>query len=257
MFVPEIKKFLQVYKYPTFSPKGIFFDMDGVLFDSMKYHAEAWVKALNQTGLPFTEYEAYMNEGRTGASTIDGVFLKIYGRKANEEEKQRIYRLKSDFFETHGKTEKMPFVYDLLKKIKTQNLEIFVVTGSGQPTLIDSLAENFPGIFQKQKMVTAFDVKHGKPNPEPYLTALKKSGLKSWEVVVIENAPLGIESAKAAGLFTIAVNTGPLNRNVLIESGADIVFEDIKNLYDQWDVFRASWIQCSISPYTFQKNSKI
>jgi beta-phosphoglucomutase-like phosphatase (HAD superfamily) len=50
--------------------------MDGVLFDSMKYHAEAWVQALNQVGLPFTVYEAYMNEGRTGASTIDGVFMK-------------------------------------------------------------------------------------------------------------------------------------------------------------------------------------
>jgi beta-phosphoglucomutase-like phosphatase (HAD superfamily) len=101
----------------------------------------------------------------------------------------------------------MPFSYDLLNKIKGQNLEIFVVTGSGQPTLIDSLEENFPGIFQKEKMVTAFDVKNGKPNPEPYQKALKKSGLKAWGIVVIENAPLGIESAKAAGLFTIAVNT--------------------------------------------------
>lgn len=235
MFSPEIEKFLQENNYPAFCPKAIFFDMDGVLFDSMKYHASAWVKAMQQTGLPFTEYEAYMNEGRTGASTIDGVFMNIYGRKATEEEKQSIYHLKSNFFESHGKTERMPFTIELLKKIKAQNLEIFVVTGSGQPSLIDSLEENFPEIFQKQKMVTAFDVKHGKPNPEPYLMALKKSGLKPWEIMVVENAPLGIESAKAAGLFTIGVNTGPLNSNVLSEYGADIIFDGMKDLYNHWE----------------------
>ena len=129
----------------------------------------------------------------------------------------------------------MPFAIELLKKIKAQNLEIFVVTGSGQPSLIDSLEENFPKIFQKQKMVTAFDVKHGKPNPEPYLMALKKSGLKPWEIMVVENAPLGIESAKAAGLFTIGVNTGPLNSNVLSEYGADIIFDGMKDLYNHWE----------------------
>jgi len=235
MFSPEIEKFLQENNYPAFCPKAIFFDMDGVLFDSMRYHATAWVQAMQQAGLPFTEYEAYMNEGRTGASTIDGVFMNIYGRKATEEEKQSIYHLKSTFFESHGKTERMPFAIELLKKIKAQNLEIFVVTGSGQPSLIDSLEENFPKIFQKQKMVTAFDVKHGKPNPEPYLMALKKSGLKPWEIMVVENAPLGIESAKAAGLFTIGVNTGPLNSNVLSEYGADIIFDGMKDLYNHWE----------------------
>ena len=78
MFSSEIEKFIITNKYPTFCPKAVFFDMDGVLFDSMKYHASAWVKAMQQTGLPFTEYEAYMNEGRTGASTIDGVFMKSF-----------------------------------------------------------------------------------------------------------------------------------------------------------------------------------
>ena len=82
-----------------------------------------------------------------------------------------------------------PFSFELLKKIKAENKEIFVVTGSGQPSLIDSLDENFPGIFKKEKMVTAFDVTNGKPHPEPYLKALKKSGLQPWEVVVVENAP--------------------------------------------------------------------
>ena len=57
-------------------------------------------------------------------------------------------------------------------------------------------------------MVTAFDVKHGKPHPEPYLMALEKGGFNVNEAIVIENAPLGVQAGIAAGIFTIAVNTG-------------------------------------------------
>jgi HAD superfamily hydrolase (TIGR01509 family) len=235
MFSSEIEKFIQSKKYPTFNPKAIFFDMDGVLFDSMKHHATAWVEALKQKGLPFTELEAYMNEGRTGSSTIDGVFTEIHGRTATEEEKQQIYQSKSKLFEACGKTEQMPFAFELLEKVKSQKLDIYVVTGSGQPTLLESLEENFPGIFHKNKMVTAFDVKFGKPHPEPYLIALKKSGLNPWEVAVVENAPLGVESSSVAGLFTIGVNTGPLNPEVLTQSGANLVFDNIKELNDNWE----------------------
>ena len=241
MFSAEIEKFIQQKKYPTFKPKAIFFDMDGVLFDSMKSHAIAWVEALKTMGLPFTEYEAYMNEGRTGSSTIDGVFGKVYGRNATDEEKQVIYRLKSKLFEACEQPERMPFALELLKKVQTQKLEIFVVTGSGQPTLIDSLEAYFPGIFSKEKMVTAFDVKQGKPHPEPYLMALKKSGLKAWEVVVIENAPLGVESSSTAGLFSLGVNTGPLDTKVLTESGANLVFDGMNDLNEKWETFSKSW----------------
>ena len=56
-------------------------------------------------------------------------------------------------------------------------------------------------MFHKELMVTAFDVKYGKPNPEPYLMALKKGGLKADEAVVVENAPLGVEAGHKAGIF--------------------------------------------------------
>lgn len=235
MFTAEIEKFIRTKNYPTFKPKAVFFDMDGVLFDSMKFHATAWVQALHEKKLPFTEYQAYMNEGRTGASTIDEIFVKEHGRKATEEEKQEIYQLKSKIFETCGKAGKIPHVLDLLEKVKAQGLQIFVVTGSGQHTLIHSLEENFPGIFQKEKMITAYDVKYGKPHPEPYLKALNKSDVKPWEVVVIENAPLGVKSSNAAGLFTIGVNTGPLDPKVLTDNGANLIFDNMKELYDNWE----------------------
>ena len=77
-------------------------------------------------------------------------------------------------------------------------------------------------------MVTGFDVKHGKPHPEPYLMGLQKAGIQASEAVVVENAPLGVEAAHAAGIFTIAVNTGPLPDDILRQSGADVVLPDMK-----------------------------
>ena len=72
-------------------------------------------------------------------------------------------------------------------------------------------------------MVTGFDVKRGKPDPEPYLMGLQKAGIRAGEAIVVENAPLGVESAHGAGIFTIAANTGPLEDSLLRDAGADIV----------------------------------
>jgi beta-phosphoglucomutase-like phosphatase (HAD superfamily) len=112
-----------------------------------------------------------------------------------------------------------------------------LVTGSGQPSLLGRLQELFPNTFTQENMVTAFDVVHGKPNPEPYLIALKKSGLQANEVVVVENAPLGTKSSSAAGLYTIAINTGPLEAQVLYDGGANIVLESMEELFKEWDQF--------------------
>jgi len=80
-------------------------------------------------------------------------------------------------------------------------------------------------------MVTAFDVENGKPDPEPFLMGLKKGGnLKPNQAIVIENAPLGIEAAVAAGIFTIAVNTGPLPDKILKDAGASLVFDSMITL---------------------------
>ncbi len=235
MYVQEIAAFLKQKSYPKFELKAVFFDMDGVLFDSMPAHAEAWVKALKSFGMPFTAYEAYMNEGRTGNGTIDGVFQAQLGRVATEVEKQSIYNAKSQLFEQMEVVRTMPYALELLKKIKSQDIHILLVTGSGQPSLLDKLELFFPQIFERERMVTAFDVELGKPHPEPYLMALQKANVAPWEAVVVENAPLGIASAVAAGIYTLAVNTGILEDDVLLSEGANAIFSGMEELYQQWD----------------------
>ena len=135
---------------------------------------------------------------------------------------------------------KRPGALEVLTKIKSEGLTPMVVTGSGQTSLLDRLNHNFPGIFQANLMVTAFDVKYGKPNPEPYLMALKKGGFKPNEALVIENAPLGVQAGVAAGIFTIAVNTGPLHDNVLLNEGANLLFHSMPDFNKNWETLQSA-----------------
>ena len=220
----ECSSFLNVASLGRKNVRAILFDMDGVLFDSMKNHAEAWVRAMKENNLIMSREDVYMNEGRTGEGTIDIFAREQWGREATDEEKEYIYKVKSDIFNTLPHVEPIDGALELLQAVKGMGIERVIVTGSGQKSLLERLEKNFSGIFKAELMVTAFDVKHGKPHPEPYLMGLEKAGISAEEAMVVENAPLGVQSAKGAGIFTIAVNTGPLPDKVLYDAGADIVF---------------------------------
>lgn len=231
--------------------KAFLFDMDGVLYDSMRNHAEAWVRAMKQCNLTMTTEEVYMNEGRTGEGTIDIFTQREWGRAATQDEIEHIYKVKADIFNTLPPTVEMPGAKEVLDRVMELGLMHVLVTGSGQKSLLDKLNHSYPGIFTPELMVTAFDVKYGKPNPEPYIKGLEKvrNSLASSKYqktpeqtedlesvrnrcMVVENAPLGIQAAKGAGIYTIAVNTGPLPDKVLWDAGADIVFPSMKALAD-------------------------
>lgn len=234
MYQEAIKNYLAKNHYTNINLKAVLFDMDGILFNSMPNHAEAWHKTMAQFGFTLSREEAYMHEGRTGAATINIVSQRERGFDATEEEIKRIYQAKSDLFNQYPKAERMPGAWEVLTQIKEAGLIPMVVTGSGQTSLLDRLNQNFPDIFKRELMVTAFDVKYGKPNPEPYLMALKKGGLHPNEALVVENAPLGVQAGVAAGIFTIAVNTGPLPDHVLLDQGANILFHSMTDFNEHW-----------------------
>ena len=216
--------------------RAYFFDMDGVLLDSMPNHALAWEEVMKQYDLPFTAYDCYLNEGRTGESVIREAMWKARNRDATPDEIKTIYAEKSTLFNTlaqqSGGTQTIPNVAEVLRYIASCGDQIWVVTGSGMRSLIDNLNTVLPPVFQQDRMITAFDVVKGKPDPEPYLKARERSGLKKEQCFVIENAPLGVCSGKAAGLTVYAVNTGILTREDLLQAGADQVFDSMTELLD-------------------------
>ena len=205
-----------------------FFDMDGTLFDSMPNHALSWERTMARNGLVYSAEDCYRNEGRTGNDVISTAIRNQLHREATEEEKNRIYAEKAAMFRQLGGAAPIKGVKEVLSYLKAKGDAIWIVTGSGQQSLFDTLESHFPGIFARERMITAFDVTKGKPDPEPYLAAWRKSGLRKEDCRVVENAPLGIRSGKAAGLFTIGINTGPLPDIDLQREGADIVLPDMQ-----------------------------
>ena len=225
--------------------RAVLFDMDGVLYDSMPIHARCWHEAMQHFGLDLPEQEAFLHEGRTGADTINIVMQRQWGRAATDEECRAMYAYKSALFNQQGSAPPMPYARELLGRVKAAGLTILIVTGSGQASLLGRLDEHFPGIFHKELMVTAFDVQHGKPDPEPYLMGLAKAGaflnadhspLSPGEALVIENAPLGVRAAVAAGIPTIAVNTGPIPDQALLDESPTWLFPSMQALYDGWEM---------------------
>jgi HAD superfamily hydrolase (TIGR01509 family) len=240
MLEDSIKKYLVENGFEKMDLKAVLFDMDGVLFDSMKNHAYAWSHAVSEFGLFMTPEEAYLHEGRTGAGTINILAQRHWKRDATQEEIEKIYKRKTEYFHSCPTAERMPGAWEVLSRVKSDGLMRMVVTGSGQLSLLDRLNSNFPDMFQRELMVTSFDVKYGKPSPEPYLMALKKGNLQANQAVVVENAPLGVRAAVAAGIFTIAVNTGPIPDEALSCEGANIVLSSMQELADRWEEIYAA-----------------
>ena len=158
--------------------------------------------------------------------------LKYAHREPAEEEIQDIYDQKKAVFARMGGAKPMKDVDKVLGLLQSRGDAIWVVTGSGQKSLLGKLETAFPGVFARERMVTAFDVTHGKPDPEPYLKAWEGSGLSKEQCCVVENAPLGVRAGKAAGLYVIAVNTGILPDEMLIAEGADQVFKNMEALFE-------------------------
>ena len=240
MYKEAVARYLGRSHNTNIYPKAILFDMDGVLFDSMPYHADSWHTVMERYGLHLSREEAFLHEGRTGAATINIVYRRQYGRDADPELIKQIYAEKSEEFARHPEPERMPGAWELIRKVKACGLTPVLVTGSGQTTLLERLAHSYPDTFDRARMVTAFDVKYGKPNPEPYLMGLAKAGVATHEAMVVENAPIGVQAGVAAGIFTVAVNTGPLDGQVLLDAGANLLFPSMQAFCDQWEqVFQA------------------
>lgn len=200
--------------------KATLFDMDGVLYDSMPGHAKAWYAMCRAVGIDCTENEFFAYEGRTGASTINLLYQRQFGHGADDETCRRLYAIKSENFKALGLPPLMPGARDAVGVPLAAGVPTVLVTGSGQASILERLAADYPGAFAIR--ITAHDVVHGKPHPEPYLMGMERAGALPFESVAIDNAPLGVESASRAGTFTIGVRTGPLSAGSLLAAGADI-----------------------------------
>ena len=209
--------------------------MDGVLYDSMPNHAIAWQQSMAQFGITMTADDAYATEGARGVDTIRKMVKRQQDRDIDEAEAQKMYDVKSHIFHELPEAPVMPGILDLMHQIQEGGIQIGVVTGSGQKPLIQRILKDFGTFVDEDHITTAYDVRRGKPKPDPYLMGLRKAGLlQPNEAFVVENAPLGIRAGVAARIFTIAVNTGPLPAQTLLDANADLLFPTMTDFSNNW-----------------------
>lgn len=193
--------------------------MDGVLVDSMPYHADAWIAVFAEVGIHINRQDIYDIEGSNHEGIIRLVFRKA-GRTPTLDDFEALAKKKMEIFTKTNKVTVFPGIYECLGFLKNRCL-LGVVSGSDKAVVMELLLCFFPNTFDI--VVTGNDVNEGKPSPEPYLKAVGMLKLEKDECIVIENAPLGVESAKRAGLFCIAIPTYVEAHKL---KGADVVLAD-------------------------------
>lgn len=227
---------MKEHGFGHFSPKAVLFDMDGVLYDSMPLHAIAWQESMKKFGIHMTTADAYATEGARGIDTIRLFVKQQQGKDISLEEAQRMYDEKTRLFHAMPEAPIFDGVFSIMEKIQRSGMTVNVVTGSGQRPLIERLLHDFGHYLDENHITTAYDVKRGKPYPDPYLTGLRKAGnLQPNEGIVVENAPLGVRAGVSAGIFTVAINSGPLPDTSLLDEGANVLYNTMTQLVDDWD----------------------
>jgi sugar-phosphatase len=170
------------------------FDLDGTLVDSAESIARCWLRWADEYGVdPMRLVDAH---GRTSAQIV----ADLVGPDAVGAALRRIDALEID--DAHTVTA-MPGALELLDSLPDGR---WTVVTSGNAALADARMRA-AGIRPPADLVTADDVTRGKPDPEPYLLGAGHLGLDPADCVVVEDAPTGITSARAAGMRVVAVSS--------------------------------------------------
>lgn len=207
-----------------FKPRAVIFDMDGVIIDSMPYHFLAWYEALRPLGLRVSCFDVYSKEGENWEKTLRDL-LKKAKLRFSRELLRKVFLRRQIIFKRYFKRFIFKGAEDFLICLKKEGYLLGLVTGSPLEEVKKILPLRIRLLFNA--IVAGNQVKKGKPHPEPYLECARLVALKPKECLVVENAPFGIESAKKAGMFCVAVTTS-LPKEYL--SKADIIADNLSDL---------------------------
>lgn len=206
--------------------RAVIFDVDGVLVQSMERHHEAYQRAFQPLGIDITREEVFAQEGRRSREVVQSL-AEARGLSFPKEKLDAVNEVKKETFMSFGPQPLYPGVEELLGKLKGRGLKLAFVTG----TTRHNAGNHLRGVMDRfDAAITADDVKHTKPHPEPYLTALRKLGVEAQEALVVENATLGIQAARAAGIRVVGV-ASTLKPEQLV--GAD---QTVPRITDVWSI---------------------
>jgi HAD superfamily hydrolase (TIGR01509 family) len=203
------------------------FDHDGVLVDSLEFHTQAWFEMGRRAGLNFTPEFIHETFGWTNPS----IFRRLLGDAISDSEIQRFSDLKEVCYRdiARGNIELMVGVRAVLDALTAAFVKLAIGSSGVLPNLELTVSEcGLTGRFAA--IASLEDITRGKPDPQVFLVAAAKACCEPKRSVVFEDAPVGIQAAKAAGMYAVGVTTTH-PAAALANAGADEVVESLAS-YD-------------------------
>lgn len=204
--------------------KAVLFDYDGVLVNTIEDLYRAWEYSfLENAKVRITKDSFLTLEGNKASEIAEKLTTKydvdknLIGKIVEKKEK---YYLKNNNFYVY------PKILNILNFLLRRKVLIAIVSGAPKVRIKKMIGEDIFNMFNL--VIGAEDVVFGKPNPEVYLKALKGLRIQAKEAIVIENAPLGIEAAKNAGIYCVAIES-TVKKKHLME--ADFIVKDFNSLF--------------------------
>ncbi len=197
--------------------RGILFDLDGVLVDSTPAVARVWSWWARKHGFD-PENTVREAHGRPSIATIRELLPEADHEAENREVERR------EIEDTDGVIP-LPGAMELLRSLPAASWAI--ATSCTLP--LAHVRIRAAGLPLPKHLITATDVLHGKPNPEPYLKAAQSLGIPAKDCIVFEDAPAGIRAGKAAGARVMALRTTAPEAE-LLAAGADWIAKDCSDL---------------------------
>lgn len=184
--------------------RGFLFDLDGTLIDSMPCHHDAWVAWHARRGLAI-DADAFFKAtaGRSNDEILADMFPEATPaeRVAMADEKERLYR---EFAAT--RLALVAGAAAFVEAARAQGARLAVCTASTPENMALAFAR-FPIRDWVETVVSPADGLRGKPHPDIFLEAARRLGLPAQQCLVFEDAPLGIEAARRAGMKAVALTT--------------------------------------------------
>ncbi len=185
--------------------QGLIFDLDGVLCSTDRYHYQAWKQLADEEGLSF-DWE--MNTKLRGVSRRESfeIILSENGKKFSEDEIERCITIKNAYYqkllEQITEDDMSSEVRETLVRLKEAGLKLAVGSSSKNAGLI---LKQLDGNKYFDEIVDGTQITHSKPDPEVFIKAGERLGVPATQCLVIEDAPSGVQAAKAAGMDSAGI----------------------------------------------------
>jgi beta-phosphoglucomutase len=192
------------------SIQGVIFDLDGVLVSTDDFHYKGWARLAADEGIPFTREDNHRQRGVSRMESLEILLEKSKSAYTDEQKLEMAARKNGyyvDFLQDLTPADALPGTREILAELRETGVKLAVGSSSRNTPLIMEKVD-ICGFFDA--VADGNDISHSKPDPEVFLLAAERLGLRPEACVVVEDAAAGVESARRAGMRVVGVGPAEL-----------------------------------------------